>query len=62
VKTRERAEDKKLGRRSKREIRELLLVQLNTGSVSEPGTAELNAEVTEEVTISNLNKDKINGI
>lgn len=38
------AEDKKLSRREKREIRELLLVQLNTGSVSEPGTAELNVE------------------
>ena len=48
---RKQAEDKKL---SRREIREMLLVHLNTGTVSEPGSAELNEEVTDEVTIPNL--------
>lgn len=56
---RKQAEDKKL---SRREIREMLLVHLNTGTVSEPGSAELNVEVTDEVTIPNLNKNKTNGI
>lgn len=51
---RKQAEDKDLSRRNKREIRELLLVHLNTGTVSEPGSAELNEEVTDEVTIPNL--------
>ncbi|MBK6876036.1 MAG: hypothetical protein IPG99_06150 [Ignavibacteria bacterium] len=46
---------------TKEKIREMLLVHLNTGSVSVPLKALQNSRVTDEVTISNLNTIKRDG-
>jgi hypothetical protein len=58
LETRERDEDKKLGRRNKREIQEALLEPLQWPLKSGVETAETFQGYTEEINFTNINCSK----